>query len=267
MWYQTMRSLSALELFNIWEWGHNQPSWSKAIRLLTTACPEASVDILSKLSIGQRDTMLLTLREWTFGSQLASQTTCPNCGEPLELNFNVADVRMAPPQFELVEKFSLSVAEYEVSFRLPNTLDIMAIAEGASKAIAQSAVPEATATDKQSETAQQILLERCILAATGKSEILSFNQLPSNVIEAVIAEMAQVDPQANVPLDISCSICGHEWRLLFDIMSFFWSEINTWAFRILRDVHTLARAYGWREADILAMSPRRRQLYLDMVLK
>lgn len=254
-----MRSLSALELFNIWEWGYNQPSWSKAIRLLTTACPGASVDILSKLSIGQRDAMLLTLREWTFGSQLASRTTCPNCGEPLELNFNVADVRMAPVQFEVIEKFSLSVAEYEVSFRLPNTLDIMTIA--------QSTVTKATTTEKQSETAQQILLERCILAATDKSESLAFNQLPSNIIKAVIAEMAQVDPQANVPLDTSCPACGHEWQLLFDIMSFFWSEINAWAFRILRDVHTLATAYGWCEADILAMSPRRRQLYLDMVRK
>ncbi|MBP5976202.1 phage baseplate protein [Brasilonema sp. CT11] len=262
-----MRSLSALELLNIWEWGHNQPSCSKAIRLLTTACSELPVDILNKLSIGQRDAMLLTLRERTFGSQLASQTTCPNCGELLELNFNVADVRMASPQLEAVEKFSLSVAEYEVSFRLPNTLDIMAIAEGASEAIAQSAVPEATATDKQSETAQQILLERCILAATDKSESFSFNQLPSNIIKAVIAEMAQVDPQANVPLDTSCPACSHEWQLLFDIMSFFWSEINAWAFRILRDVHTLATTYGWCEADILAMSPRRRQLYLDMVLK
>lgn len=258
-----MRSLSALELFNIWEWGYNQPSWSKAIRLLTAACPEASVDILSIISIGQRDAMLLTLREWTFGSQMASQATCPNCGEPLELNFNVADVRMAPSQFEAVEKYSLSVAECEVSFRLPNTLDIMAIA--------QSAVPEATATDKQSdkqsETAQQVLLERCILAATDKSKSLSINQLPSNIIKAVIAEMAQIDPQANVPIDTSCPACGHEWQLLFDIMSFFWSEINAWAFRTLRDIHTLASAYGWCEADILAMSPRRRQLYLDMVVK
>jgi hypothetical protein len=34
---------------------------------------------------------------------------------------------------------------------------------------------------------------------------------------------------------------------------------------MLRDVHALATAYGWREADIVAMSPWRRQVYLDMV--
>jgi hypothetical protein len=48
-------------------------------------------------------------------------------------------------------------------------------------------------------------------------------------------------------------------------VSFFWNEINTWAYRMLRDVHALATAYGWREADIVAMSPWRRQVYLDMV--
>lgn len=243
-----MRSLSALELFNIWDWGHNQPSWSRAIRLLATACPEVSLDMLTQLSIGQRDAMLLTLREWTFGSQLASQTACPNCGEPLELNFNVADVRMVSPQLESGEKFSLELAEYQISFRLPNSLDMMAIA-----------------TYKQPETAQQVLLERCILASAHNSENLSLHQLPSNMINEVIAEMARFDPQANVPLDTSCPACSHEWQLVFDIVSFFWSEINAWAFRILRDVHTLAAAYGWHENDILTMSPRRRQLYLDMV--
>jgi hypothetical protein len=151
-----MRSLSALELLNIWECGHNQPSWFRAIKLLTTACPEVSLDMLTQLSIGRRDAMLLTLRELTFGSQLASQTTCPNCGEPLELNFNVADVRMVSPQFEPVEKFSLSLAEYQVSFRLPNTLDLMAICASQQRF--------ATAIHKQPETAQQVLLERCILA-------------------------------------------------------------------------------------------------------
>ncbi len=30
-------------------------------------------------------------------------------------------------------------------------------------------------------------------------------------------------------------------------------------------VHALARAYGWREADVLAMSEARRHFYLELV--
>ncbi|MCC5605191.1 phage baseplate protein [Nostoc favosum] len=244
-----MRSLSTSELLNIWEWGRNQPSWSKAIKLLTGACPDTSIDTLTQLSLGQRDAMLLTLREWTFGSQLVSQVTCPTCGEVLELNFDVADMRVASLSLELVEKYCLELADYQVSFRLPNSLDMIAIAE-----------------HKQPEMAQEILLERCILQAVCNGEYLPFQQLPSHVRDAIIAQMAQADPQANVPIDVSCCACNHQWRSLFDIVSFFWAEINPWAFRVLREVHTLAVVYGWREADILAMSPRRRQLYLEMVV-
>lgn len=243
-----MRSLSTSELLNIWEWGRNQPSWSKAIKLLANACPDTSIDTLTQLSLGQRDAMLLTLREWTFGSQLVSQVTCPSCGEVLELNFDVADMRVASLSLEPIDKYCLELADYQVSFRLPNSLDMIAIAEY-----------------KQPEIAQEILLERCILQAVCNSEYLSFQQLPSHVRDAVISQMAQADPQANVPIDISCCACNHQWRSLFDIVSFFWAEINPWAFRVLREVHTLAVIYGWREAEILAMSPRRRQLYLEMV--
>jgi hypothetical protein len=34
---------------------------------------------------------------------------------------------------------------------------------------------------------------------------------------------------------------------------------------VLREVHILASAYGWREDDILAMSPARRRIYLEML--
>jgi len=54
--------------------------------------------------------------------------------------------------------------------------------------------------------------------------------------------------------------------MTFDIASFFWAEICVQAKRLLREVHTLARAYGWREMDILSMSPARRQFYLEMVI-
>ena len=78
-------------------------------------------------------------------------------------------------------------------------------------------------------------------------------------------QMAEVDPQANLQLDLSCPACGHRWQVLFDIGSFFWSELNAWAQRLLAEVHVLASAYGWREADILNLSPSRRQFYLGLI--
>lgn len=231
-----------------------QQSVQRALTLLAAACPEISPDALAQLSIGQRDACLLTLREWTFGSQLVSLAICPSCGDRLELSFNVADIRVAA-DVEPTGVLPLSVANYEVQFRLPNSLDLVTMPT------------ESNAHPDQKDIAatRQMLLARCLVTVHHNGEEVPAEELPADVVEAVVAQMAQADPQADVQLALSCPQCGHQWQATFEILSFFWSEINAWAYRILRDVHTLASAYGWREVDILAMSPWRRQLYLEMI--
>jgi hypothetical protein len=85
------------------------------------------------------------------------------------------------------------------------------------------------------------------------------------VVGAVVDRMARSDPQADVRLESACPACAHRWSSPFDIFCYLWSEIEDWAERLIREVHALALAYGWSERDIIAMSPRRRRLYLDMM--
>src|SRR6185436_10512511 len=88
--------------------------------------------------------------------------------------------------------------------------------------------------------------------------------VPPELWERIEARMAEEDPQAEVSLKVACPVCGHTWQAPFDVVSYVWAEIDRWARRLLLSVDVLARAYGWREADVLALSPRRRQLYLEM---
>ena len=73
------------------------------------------------------------------------------------------------------------------------------------------------------------------------------------------------DSFVELQLELRCPDCGHQWSAILDISTFFWEEINNQAKHLVETIHTLARAYGWRETDILSMSPWRRQLYLEMV--
>jgi hypothetical protein len=238
-----MRALSAAELLTVWEKGLMQQSVKQALALLAAACPEIPPPQLAQLSIGQRDALLLTLREWTFGSQIQSIVTCGKCGERLELSFSVADICTSPPISS--QTFSLQVAGWEIEFRLPNSLDLMAIAS--------------------LHTQPSKLLERCLLQVKEHEEIQPVGKLPTEIASTVITQMAKLDPQADVQLNLCCPACSYQWQSTFDIVSFFWSEIHAWAIRTLREVHILASTYGWGEAEILAMSPYRRQLYLEMV--
>ena len=180
---------------------------------------------------------------------MVGMATCPECGDRLELNLDVADVRATPEnEHEPDEEFSIAVSDYEVQFRLINTQDLVAIFDG-----------------KDAVFARHMLLNRCILAVHYRGEECPLDRLPLSVVNEVLERMELLDPQADVQLALSCPSCGHQWEAAFDIVSFFWTEIESWVRRILHEVHTLARAYGWRESDILAMSPHRRQLYLELV--
>lgn len=238
---------SASELLNAWERGLGQSPPQRALTLLAATSPETPPEALAKLSIGQRDASLLALREWIFGPQVASLATCLACGERLELNFNINDIR-ATTGSEQGEPLSFELDDYEVQFRLPNSLDLLAIAGCLDVSEGRG-----------------LLLARCILRAQQEGEARTADQLPAGVVEALVERMARADPQADVQLALSCPLCGHRWLTPFDILSFFWAEVNAWAWRILREVHSLARAYGWREADILAMSQWRRHVYLEMI--
>jgi hypothetical protein len=117
----------------------------------------------------------------------------------------------------------------------------------------------------ESSSVRDQLLQACIISVSINGESVAFRELPAEVQNAIIVSMEKEDPLANLGLALICPTCNYPWEIMFDILSFFWSEINAWAYRTFREVHSLASVYGWSEADILGMSSQRRQLYLKMV--
>ena len=242
-----MRALPAYELLNVREQGAAHPMSQRVLMLLAAAYPDTTAEVLAGFSMGQRDACLLELRERTFGPRIVAVAACPGCTERLELDFKTADI-LVKPVSEPADRLLVDVSGYKVRFRVPNSLDMQFVAES-----------------KDLTTGRHLLIDRCIESAWHMDEETSADQLPVGVIDAVSERMAQADPQCDIKLALSCPSCGRQWEAIFDIASFFWKEIESWAYRILREVHILASAYGWREVDILAMSPRRRRLYLEMV--
>ena len=242
-----MHALSAAELLDVWERGLTQSATQRALTLLGAACPEISQESLTSLSVGDRDARLMTLREWTFGPQLIGIATCVNCCARLELTLNSTDLASSqPPAAE--QSFSLSVDDYELNFRLPNSSDLTELA--ACRDLVEG---------------KRLLLERCISSVEHQGEQTAIEGLPAAVIAGVVEQMGRIDKSGDVRLDLNCSQCGGGSQTIFDIESFFWKEINAWANRILREVHALASAYGWSEIDVLNMTAWRRQAYLSLI--
>jgi hypothetical protein len=242
-----MRVLAARELLEVWDRGADQAPAVRALALLAGACPETPAEELAGLPIGRRDALLLELRERTFGPDLVSVASCPGCGERLESAFQVAALLTAPSA-EGDGPFELTTGGWTVCFRLPNSLDSVALA-----------------TSPVDGDAGRALLGRCVLAAEQDGLAATAAGLPEEIVRDLGARMEQLDPQADVRIVLGCPACGHRCESVFDILPFFWTEIGAWAERVLYEVHVLASAYGWREPDVLALGPIRRQLYLRMV--
>ncbi len=250
-----MRSLSASDLLDIWERGTGAPPVEQALLILAVAFPEIPGDALLRLDIAQRDTALFHLREYTFGPQIKGLADCPACGERLEVAFNADDLRSAnilPAQTDLPSDAhaptTFTLNDYQIRFRLPNSADLIGVA-----ALTDSA------------QARQQLLEACLVEITRQTQTLALRELPADVAQAVAERIGQHESLANLTIASTCPACGHAWEIIFDIVSYFCSEINAWAMRMMREVHILASTYGWREADILAMSAWRRQRYLELI--
>jgi hypothetical protein len=225
----------------VWERGGPLSPGRRALALLATATGEGG---LEWRSIGGRDADLLSLRERLFGPHVTAVVACPSCGERRELSFGVDDVRASPP--EPGPELSVTVDGVEARFRLPTTADLDDL-DGAA--------------DGDVDAAADDLLRRCVLAVSGDG------QLAAPLVAAIEERMAAADPQADVQLALCCDGCGTAWDAPFDIAAFLWSEVDAWAWRLVAEVDQLARTYGWTERDVLALSPQRRRIYLEVAAR
>jgi hypothetical protein len=149
-----------------------------------------------------------------------------------------------PPADEVLQSDGVSMR-----FRVPQVGDLLSL------------------TSSHDEAAiKQALLHACIIEARNKrEEAIGAEGITDAALEALSIRMSELDPQADVVVSFSCPHCSAASCQLFDIAGVLVKEVNNWAKRMLKDIHTLAMAYGWSEEHILALGPVRRQAYLDMV--
>lgn len=231
-----MLDLEGKTIVDAWESARDQHPIDRALTLLAAEYPERSRDELAQLPIGARDRLLFELRGRLFGARLALQARCPSCGEANEFEIALRDVVYAPA----TGPFRTEAGGVTIQFRLPTSLDLACAL----------AIPDAG-------HARQTLAERCVIDGPAPLDDAALEQL------AVAVESS--DPQAEIRLGLTCAVCERSWKPVLDIGELLFSEVTTAAHHLVAQVHALALAYKWAEADILAMTAARRRLYLQMV--
>jgi hypothetical protein len=204
--------------------------------VLGAALPETAYEKLADWPLGRRNSALAELRCSAFGWKMDGLVGCPRCEEGLEFSIDGRAL------IDSAANESPNIVVNGHSFRLPTTRDL---AQAAREIDARSAAVQ--------------LLNGCCLDC-GDLPVWSDEDL-----EAVGDKMAAADAMAETRMTFRCAECAHEWEETLDMATFLWSEVEAHAKRVLREVHTLASAYGWNETEILSLSDRRRASYMQMV--
>ena len=230
------------------------------------------VEELAELSLGRRDERLLRLYRRAFGPAMEVHGSCPGCGEQLELALDLdlllgvddgAEVSFGSPLEETPEgelERSACGESWRVRFRAVTSADLEAVA-----AEPPEEEPPAGEAADPAEAVRRALLRRTVSAVERGGEAAEVDALPPALAAPLAEAMAELDPFAEVLLALDCPACGRAWEGALDAAASLGRSLDRAAGILLAEVHTLARAYGWREADILALSPIRRRTYLEIL--
>lgn len=240
-----MEALTSADLLDIWEQGASVDARERALLLLAYARPDLPNASLGTVPIGRRDAGLLELRATTFGRRLVAVTSCPSCGDALELELDAAMLQVDPGD-DAAALIEVTAGRRTVRVRRPTTDDLAAALDVAE-----------TATGSATEAARRTLIGRLLVDAPAAT-------VDPDLEAAVERAIALADRGLDLSLSIACPACEHAWETWVDVPSFLWTEVSAAARRIATDVAGLAAAYGWRESDVLELSPWRRQLYLEL---
>lgn len=194
------------------------------------------------LPLGRRMRALLALRAASFGPIVDAVADCPGCGMVLDVPLDLTVLLDIPaPEAKPV---AVQVAGIRALLRPPSAADIAAAASAGDPARA--------------------VFEACVLTATHNDEAVPPAALPHALRVAAAEAIAAHDPLTEVTLALDCPACGTHSAIGLDAEALLTQDIAAAGPRLLAEIATLARAYGWAEASILAMPPARRRAYLAL---
>lgn len=211
----------------LWEHGAHLHPLDRTLVLCAAARREVPAQGLADLPLGAVNRALLALRRDLYGARLRALTACERCAALFELDLDAGAMIAALDP-------APAGAMSDPGFRAPTLRDLADVAG-----------------ERDAAAATRALIARC-----GGGVDMSEAEFDRR-LEAV-------DAAADIALEARCDACGHTWRAGFDVAAFVWAEVAAHAAALMADVHRLALAYGWTEAEILTLGASRRAAYLDL---
>ena len=197
----------------------------RAATLLLGRLLQDGSDVAS-LSIGAHDRLLAAVFDTLYGDRIEARTQCRACAQPLEISLSLVELVDAPPDVEVV----LTGPDREGIFTLPDGRRIRP--------------PTVADLDRAVQSGDPDLLRRCCVVAGD----------PDVAVEILEAALETAAPTLARDVAAACPHCGVAHTVRFDLAAFLVASLARERPFLLRELHLLARAYGWSKTEILSLS-------------
>lgn len=213
------------------------------LRLVTQKGQEGETWWRRHLSSQDRDHLIVQLYQRCFGDQVQSRVGCPSCEREVELAFSLQDYvdsllqGRVPAEDETWDQESACwTTTRGARFRLPHLLDELQLRQ-------------------EGPTSDHLSLARlCVMEQGGES------------LEEIEARILRLSPWIAGELSAQCAHCSATCPVTFDVCEFFLAALAGEQPLLLREVHCLARVYGWSLREILDLSREHRRQLVALVL-
>lgn len=197
------------------------------------------------LTVGEREALALRLRAASLAAPMRAIMACAGCGETLELVLDPAALAAAAEA--PTDATTLEAEGYRLICRPVTGED-----------------QEAAAASPDAEPGR-VLLARCVRATDAGGATVPVEALPEEIADRAAAAVLGLDPASETILAAACPACGKAVSGSLDAGAFVLAEFARRAAALPAEILAIARATGWREAEILAMPPARRRRYARLL--
>jgi hypothetical protein len=214
------------------------------------------IDIVKKMTIGDRVLIILYLRKITFGDTFQIEFQCNFCKNFMSIDLSIQAIinntlsTIQNKHYENVcsvypkyDYYKFKFSDLDVKIRLLNGQD------------------QENISLQSDDIDENKLLESCIinLDSIGCEKLLDENFQAK--INSVLTEL---DPLSDILLTLVCPNCNTSIKTLFIVEDFFFKEIKSRMNNLKIELHWLAFNYNWTEYDILSLPLPKRKRYVQI---
>jgi hypothetical protein len=222
------------ELLSAWEAAVAVPEPARGAALVAAAGLADDLDAALDLPVGESAALAVRLHAELFGDEVEGLVTCEPCGTVLDVSVPLAALPSAHGDAAVVG---------ELRVRAPTTRDLLAA--------------------RDSPDPARALLAACVTGAGGApADPGALDEVSLGLVDDAAEELAGA---AAIVVRVTCPECGAAVTAPLDVGALLAERVARAAAEALAEVAELAAAFGWSEAEVLALTPLRRRAYVDLV--